>query len=291
MGFALDPLEWFPQRDLRVHKGLCGRVAVVAGSLSMLGAAVLAAKAALRCGAGMVYVLTIPEALPLINVVHPELIVLPLPVFKGEVSRNAFDVFEEYADSYAFDAVAFGPGMGRSEGTQAFIRQSVHWFAEHRSLFSVLDGDALFAFSPYQAHGTLPKNFSVLTPHAREFERLFGVVVPDKDEARIQAAQEAAKHIHQVVVLKGHHSVIADSDQSRLNFTGNPGMATAGSGDVLTGIILALLGMGLSPFQGAVLGVHLHGLAGDKAYERKGIGLIASDLIAVLPEVLPRQSH
>ncbi len=237
----MDYSQLLPKRPKDVHKGQCGKVGLIAGSRTMIGAGILAARAALRTGSGLVYLLTIPEAAPAVNIAYPEIIVYP---FETPIECDAF---------------VMGPGLG-----------SESWAMHHVDVPCVIDGDGLFEFQKYNLSNV------ILTPHGGEFERLFGTI----------SSEDAAKSCGHIVVKKGPGTVITDGKKTVVNPTGNPGMATAGSGDVLSGVIASLIGQGLSLFDAAALGVYLHGLAGDLAYEQLGNGLIASDIIDFLPKAL-----
>ena len=257
-----------PKRPSDVHKGRCGRIGVVAGSPSMIGAAILVSLAALRSGAGLVYLMTSPEAVGHINIHYPELIVLP---------SQTLEAVKGYHNEYRFSTLAIGPGLGRQTETRAHIRDLVLW-AQSEKIPSVLDADALYALDQrfFEEIGT---SQFVLTPHPKEFNRLMGQDGPINN--REQAAKTAAEQLGQVLVLKGKGTVVTSPEHCHVNESGNPGMATAGSGDVLTGMIAALLGQGLSCFEAAKLGVFLHGFAGDLAMKTHSqYGMIASDIIA-----------
>jgi hydroxyethylthiazole kinase-like uncharacterized protein yjeF len=249
-----------PKRPKNAHKGMCGRVGVIAGSLSMLGAAILTARAALRTGAGLVYLITAPEALAHINIVYPEIIVLPFGDYK-QITR--------YLTDYKINSLAIGPGLGRTEKTQKLTRKIIFEYCVAHKLKTVIDADALFAISKNKLE-TLSETQFVLTPHKKEYEQLFGPQEP----------QDVALATKQVVLCKGPNTIVCDPQNKYINKTGNEGMATAGAGDVLTGMIAALVGQGSSVYDAAVLGAYLHGLAGDFAKQEKGIySLIASDII------------
>ncbi|MFC1616879.1 NAD(P)H-hydrate dehydratase [Candidatus Margulisiibacteriota bacterium] len=241
----IDIVKLLPKRNKNTHKSQCGRVGIIAGSKNMLGAAVLCARSALRSGAGLVYLFTVKEATPLVNIVYPEIIVLP---------------FQDYL-KVKLDVIAIGPGMGREKSTQKFINKVL----KDIQIPAVVDADALYSVD----FTKLRNKDLVLTPHQGEYDRRFS-----------QKCEQTAKEINQIVVLKGPKTQVCSPTEKYVNTTGNPGMATAGSGDVLTGIIAALIGQGLISFNAAKLGVYLHGLAGDLAKKEKGIySLIASDII------------
>ncbi|MDR0660743.1 MAG: NAD(P)H-hydrate dehydratase [Prevotellaceae bacterium] len=251
------------------HKGVYGKCLLVAGSAGMAGAAVLAARACYRSGAGLLTV-HIPSFLgDVVQTAIPEAI----------VSLDKVAVYTSAIPDTHFTAAAIGPGMGKHPDTrEAFCR-----FLQTNDQPLVLDADALNILAENDNWVTfLPKN-TIITPHPKEFERLVGKWRNSTD--RIDKQVRLASVFDMVVVVKGARTTIALPDGSVwFNSTGNPGMATAGSGDVLTGVILALLGQGLSPRNAAILGVYIHGLAGDLAAEKVGeVSLMASDIVDYLP--------
>ena len=276
-----------PPRPPDSHKGTFGRVLIVAGSRGMAGAAVLAARAALRSGAGLVTAL-IPESLSTTLAVGvPEatqrLLSETLDACADALARALGDV-----DASAFDALAIGPGLG----TDQRARELVGWALEH-AIPQVVDADALNVIALDRDESRLqlePSERRVWTPHPGEFRRLTSAW-PRTDDERLEAAEAFVASFGGILVLKGHRTVIMDDRRYTINETGNPGMATAGAGDVLTGSIAALLGQGQSAFDAARLGAHLHGRAGDLARDDVGeVSLIAGDLVEALPRaVLERQ--
>lgn len=281
---AVYTLPSLPPRGLDSHKGDFGRVLVVAGSRGMSGAAVLCASAALRGGAGLVRVAAPEEIVPVVAAGNPCYMTAPLPQDPGgRLDTTAGPTLVELARSN--DVVAAGPGLGLSAGTTALVGLLVR----ETATALVLDADSLNALQSHTADlrgRSLP---AILTPHPGEFARLLGT-----DAAAVQARRQelavrfAAEH-NVVVVLKGHGTLVTDGRQLYRNSTGNPGMATGGTGDVLTGLIAALLGQGLKPFAAAQLGVYLHGLAGDLARDEVGeVSLIASDVLEYLPRAFRR---
>ncbi|MFA5880302.1 MAG: NAD(P)H-hydrate dehydratase [Candidatus Margulisiibacteriota bacterium] len=275
-----------PKRRKDFHKGDCGRVGIIAGSSAMLGSAILASKAALRSGAGLVYLMTIEEALPYINIVHPELIILPLMSRDGVITFDNIQLIKKYHEEKKFHSLAIGPGLTTSYHTQRLIPQIMR-FASSNEIKLVLDADALNVINlddfKHCSHHSI-----VLTPHAKEFERIYGKKPVEKDQ-RIYYAEDLAKKIKQIVVLKGYETVIADEKDMVINKTGNNALATAGTGDVLTGIIASFLAQGVPAFQAAALGVYLHGLAGDLAQKEKtNFGVISSDLLTYLPKAFKK---
>ena len=247
------------------HKGTLGNTLLIAGSYPMMGAAVLAAKGAIRSGTGL---LSMHVPCKLKEVIH-----LSVPEAVGEVDRNEF-CFSGVDNLSRFQAVGIGPGIGTSPVTAEGIRQLLSvWQGK-----VVLDADALNLLASNSGLLELLPKGAVLTPHPKEFERLAGKSVNDFD--RLNKLSTFAR-LHQVyVVLKGAHTIIATPEgECYFNMTGNPGLAKGGAGDVLTGIIAALLASGHSPLDAAVIGVYAHGLAGDLVVEEQGMrGVRAGDI-------------
>lgn len=284
------PLPLLPRRPRDAHKGDFGRVLVLAGSPRMTGAAVLAGEAALRAGAGLV-TLGVPASVHAIvasRVLCETTLPLPFSRATGGFSRAA--AARASAAAGEMSAVAIGPGIGLDAGTRAFVRALLPTLAVPH----VIDADALNALADgFARNGLVPSAAPrVLTPHPGEMARLLGLSTAAVQADRAGAARRAAKLARGVVVLKGHRSVVTDGERVALNRTGNPGMATGGTGDVLTGVVAALLGQGLSAFDSARLGAHVHGLAGDIAAAVHGeTSLIASDLLLTLGAAFERAAR
>ena len=251
---------------------------VVGGSRGMAGAAALAGMAALRGGAGLVR-LAVPE--PCLDTVagfEASYMTVPLPADDaGRIAPEAFERLVELIEPAT--VVACGPGLGRSPGLDRLVARLYREVGKPM----VFDADALNALATEPAALSHPGGPRVLTPHPGEFA---GLIAKKLDgEERNDAAVELAARCGGVVVLKGHRTLVTDGSRRAINTTGNPGMATGGSGDVLTGLITALACQGLEPFDAARLGVHLHGLAGDLAAEEIGqVSLVAGDLIQFISE-------
>ncbi len=263
------------------HKGDYGKVCIIAGSVGMSGAAALAGRAALRAGAGLVRVATPKSILPIVASIEPSFTTIALPEDDlGRISTKATDVILKAIDEN--DAVAFGPGIGISRG----IRSILEILLEQQSLKLLIDADGLNNLARLNNWPAKRKAKLILTPHPGELKRLWsGLFRQALPTERQDQATKLAQYSQSTVVLKGAGTVVTDSEKIYINRTGNPGMATAGSGDVLTGVITALMGQGLSDFNAAVLGVAIHGLAGDIATEKVGqISLIATDIIESLPD-------
>ena len=284
-----DIVHWLPRRAFNVHKYQLGNVFVLAGSTGLTGAAVMASEAALGSGAGVVH-LGVPAGLN--NVLETKLTEVMTIPFKetaeGTLSLNDFDRIIDRVNTSSISII--GPGISRHYETQNLVRRIV----EHATAPLLIDADALFALVGH-LDLLLRKDIDIiLTPHVGEFSRL---VVQSKEEIeieRISIAQTFAVEFGVILVLKGAPTVIATKEgKVYINPTGNPGMATAGAGDVLSGIIAGLAAQDCSAEEAACMGVYLHGLAGDHARDRVGeYGLIATDLIAsfatILKDVTPR---
>ena len=255
------------------HKGDRGRVLIVAGSLSMSGAARLAGWGALRGGAGLVTIATPDVVQPIVAADLPCAMTLPLPCRKGVLMASGVTA----ARAIEADAIAIGPGL--TTGAKPFLRR----FLDGLDVPVVLDADALniLAEEPGMLDGTAT---AVLTPHPGEAARLLGRSI---DRERVAAACELAERFGVVAVLKGADTVVCDGDRYFVNRTGNPGMATGGTGDILAGLLAARLASGMDPFPAAVQSVHIHGLTGDLAAAAVGENaMVATDLVASLAAAL-----
>ncbi len=260
----------YRKRDKWSHKGDFGKVLLIAGSKGKIGAGVLCARACLRSGTGLLTVYVPECGYQIMQTSVPEAMTL---------TDGAELQFSKAPDTKGFDVLGMGPGLGTEKGTMEAFRTLL----QRAKQPMVLDADALNLMSQdNKLLEYLPKN-AILTPHPKEFERLAGGWVNDFE--RLQKQLEFSRKYQVVVVLKGAHTSIASpSGQVYFNSTGNPGMATGGTGDVLTGILTGLLGQQYPPFEAAVLGVFLHGLAADLAVKELGVdSIIASDLITHLP--------
>jgi ADP-dependent NAD(P)H-hydrate dehydratase len=282
------PLPRLPERRPESHKGDYGRALLVGGSRDMSGAIALAGMATLRSGAGLV-TLAVPRAIQdVVARIEPSYMTHGLADDGAHLGPAAAD--EVLAMAGPQSAIALGPGLGRGDGLTQFVVRLYGDIAQPM----VVDADALFALAQRPESLTKPGGPRVLTPHAGEFARLAGLpmdeakTLADADDARrSQAAAELAGRDstgRTIVLLKGHRTVVADGRRASINHTGNPGMATGGTGDALTGIITGLLSQSLSPWDAARLGAYVHGLAGDLAAADLGeVSLIASDLVKYLP--------
>jgi NAD(P)H-hydrate epimerase len=266
------------------NKGSFGRVLIVAGSRGMSGAAILAGCAALRGGAGLVRVAVPAGILPIVAGGNPCYITAPLPEDRdGQLADLAEADLLDLAESHS--VVALGPGLGRSKAlTDLVLAVLVRGTAP-----LVLDADGLNVLAGHSDRLRGRSAPLIITPHPGEFARLVGQDIPTVQAHRRDLAVRFAAEHRLMLLLKGHGTLVTDGRRLYTNSTGNPGMATAGSGDVLTGLIAALLGQGLEAFAAAQLGAWLHGRAGDLARDDLGeASLIASDLLQYLPRAFRR---
>ncbi len=267
-------------RAIAAHKGDFGKVCIVAGSVGMSGAAALAGRSALRAGAGLVRVAVPKSILPIVASIEPSYTTIPLEDAAGQISKKALAQLIEAAGDN--DVMAFGCGVGVS----AAVRSVLEALLGLDNLRLIIDADGLNNLSKIKDWPQKTKARLVLTPHPGEMARLWqGLFRDQPPNEREPLAIQFAQRTNFTTVLKGAGTVVTDAKQIYVNTTGNPGMATAGSGDVLTGVITALMGQGMSDFDAAVYGVYVHGLAGDIAAEKLGqISLMATDIIDALPQ-------
>lgn len=272
------PLPALPPRPADAHKGTFGRALIVGGSRGMTGAVALAGKACLRGGAGLVR-LAVPDVCQdSVAAFEPSYMTLGLPSdLEGRLTLSAFGKLQAAAANAT--ALAVGPGLGRSAGLLELVATVCREITQP----IVLDADALNAVAERVDMLRWSAGPRILTPHPGEFARLLNRPSIEIAERRALAEQFAAE-FGVVLVLKGHQTVVTDGSTTSLNPTGNPGLATGGSGDVLTGVITGLVCQGLTPLDAARLGVYVHGWAGDLAAAELGqVSLIASDLVDWLP--------
>ncbi|MDR3566047.1 MAG: NAD(P)H-hydrate dehydratase [Negativicutes bacterium] len=271
-----------PVRQPWAHKGSCGRVLVVAGSQGFTGAAALAANAAVRAGAGLVTLGVAASLQPIMAGKLTEVMTRPLPETAwGALGLDAAPYIQKLVETC--DVLAMGPGLGRDEEAAEVVRETV------RSACCplVLDADALNALVGNTEILLESEALAVLTPHPGELARLTGLGVDIINADRLTAARDAAGEWGCIVVLKGPGTVVAFPDgEVFINTTGNAGMATGGTGDVLTGVITALIAQGLSSHDAAVAGVYIHGLAGDIAARQGIVGMSAGDLLQAIPAAI-----
>ena len=264
-------LSLLPDRNPWGHKGDFGKLLLLCGSRGYTGAAFFAAMGALRSGAGLVF-LGVPE-----SIYGIEAVIFPLPDAGGRLSADA--VPEILTRLPQMDAVLVGPGLGQPEGTLAVVRAVL----ENAQCPVVVDADGINVLSAHRDLLRGRKLSTILTPHDGEFARLGGVIGED----RMAAAAALAEELGCVVLLKGHETCITDGIDGYINPTGNPGMAVGGSGDVLAGVITALLGAGLPPLEAAACGAWLHGAAGDRCAAELGqYGMLPTDMLSALPRLM-----
>ena len=270
-------LSLLPDRNPWGHKGNFGKLLLLCGSRGYTGAAFFAAMGALRSGAGLVF-LGVPESIYGIEAVKlNEPVIFPLPDAGGRLSADA--VPEILTRFPQMDAVLVGPGLGQTEGKLAVVRAVL----EKAECPVVVDADGINVLSAHRDLLRGRKSPTILTPHDGEFARLGGVIGED----RMSAAAALAEELGCVALLKGHETCITDGTDGYLNPTGNPGMAVGGSGDVLAGVITALLGAGLPPLEAAACGAWLHGAAGDRCAAELGqYGMLPTDMLSALPRLM-----
>ena len=270
-------LRILPDRDVNASKGDFGRILLLCGSRGFTGAAALAAMGALRSGAGLVY-LGVPESIYAIEAIKlNEPVVFPLADEGGMLSDRS--IGEIQGRLSAMDAVLVGPGLGRSPGTRVVVTAVL----ESYQGCVVLDADGINVLSEHRNVLRGRKYPTVLTPHDKEFRRIGGnLTLP-----RVQAAEAFAAEMGVTLLLKGHETIITDGERTYINKTGNPGMAVGGCGDVLSGMIVSLVGQGIEPLLAAAVAAWLHGRAGDVCAEQMGqYGMLPSDMLQVLPRLL-----
>ena len=298
--------ELLPKRPLGAHKGTFGKALLVAGSVNYTGAAYLASAAATRVGAGLVTLALAENLHPILASKLSEVTFLLLPHDTGALVPGAMKILSERVPDY--DALLLGPGLGRDDKTVEFVQRflSGQWRSRSSRVgflvageeeaeggrevlpLSVIDADGLNALADRPNWWKYLGGPNVLTPHPGEMARLVGCGVDEVEADRIGAAREMAERWKQVVTLKGAHTIVAAPDgQTVIIPFANPGLATAGSGDVLAGAIVGFLAQGLSPFAAAVAGAYLHGLAGDLVRKEMGAaGMVAGDLLPMLPQAI-----
>ena len=272
-----DVLNILPNRDPFSHKGNFGRILLLCGSRGYTGAAALAATGALRSGAGLVY-LGVPESIYEIEAIKlTEPVVFPLPDKDGCFSASAIESVKTKLQN--MDAVLIGPGISCTEDTHVFVANILRCYNGP----IILDADGINVLAGHIDLLRGRTGPTVLTPHDGEFMRIGG----ELSEDRVSSAEAFARETGAVVLLKGHRTVITDGVESYVNHTGNPGMAVGGSGDILAGIITALIGQGIQPLLAAACGAWLHGAAGDICARQIGqYGMLPTDMLQVLPRLL-----
>ena len=267
---------FFPTRDRYAHKGNFGRDLLLCGSRGFTGAAALAARGALRVGAGLVF-LGVPESIYAIEAVKlDEPVVFSLADRDGMLAKEAAE--EVKMRFSGMDTVLIGPGLGQSEGTLCVLK-TVLWYFQGPVVVDA-DGINLLAKHKYLLRGRSAP--TILTPHEGEFMRMFGPITNRRENA-----VSLARELGVIILLKGHETLITDGETIYCNPTGNPGMAVGGSGDVLAGMITGLLGQGIPALQAAAVGAWLHGRAGDICAGELGeYGMLPTDMLEVLPRLI-----
>lgn len=272
-----DVTDLFPERNPWGHKGSFGKVLVLCGSRGFTGAAYLAAMGALRVGAGLAFA-GVPESIyPIEAVKLTEPVVFPLPEEDGRLSEQAVKPVLERVPG--MDAVLIGCGLGISEGTRAVVEAVL----ENAECPVVLDADGISLVSGHMDILRGRRGQTILTPHDGEFVRVGGVIGED----RMASAAEFARENGCVLLLKGHQTCVTDGSLGYRNRTGNAGMAVGGSGDLLAGMIVGLLGQGMPPLEGAACAAWLHGAAGDLCARELGQrAMLPTDMLKALPRLL-----
>ena len=272
-----DIKSLFRIRNKFAHKGHFGRVLLFTGSAGKMGAAILSSRACLRSGTGLLTV-HVPEC-------GYEIMQIAVP--EAMVSIDESERFISWLPGHLdYDVIGIGPGIDTREETARLLEELLNQYQQPL----VIDADGLNLISQHKHFLEKIPPKSILTPHPKEFERMAGSW--DNDYQRLDLQREFSRENNVLVVFKGAYTTISTPDGLIFfNSTGNPGMATAGSGDVLTGIITSLLGQGYTPEEAATIGVYLHGLAGDLAADEKGVAsLIAGDIVDFLPEAFQKVS-
>ncbi len=273
-----DVLLVTKKRALSAHKGDFGRALFIGGSEVFSGAPALMSMAALRTGVDIAYTASPEGTAHDIASMSPDLITIKLE--GSHLNQKNLNLLKDYFG--LVDAVVLGPGVGLHSETKSFVKACVKAVEEVGKPL-LLDADGLKAFSEFKRSLKVPL---VLTPHAGEFAILTGKKLPEDLESRVQMVTQAAAELGAVILLKGKVDIISDGKRVKLNFTGNPGMTVGGTGDVLSGIVGALLSQKIDPFEAAVAGAFVNGAAGDLAAGELGFHLVATDLLNFIPQVL-----
>lgn len=270
------------KRATTAHKGDCGKVLIIGGSKGMSGSVILAGSSALKTGAGLVYMAYPESLLPIVGKKLTECISLPMHEENGHFAEDASDEIVERMKG--MDAIIIGPGMGVSSATETIVSKII----SAARVPVLVDADGLNCLAKNPSILKKAKAPVVLTPHPGEMARLTSTSIKAVQESRLSMAKTFAKDFHAVVLLKGPDTLVADhGGHTYINSTGNPGMATAGSGDVLSGIAGALLAEGIEPAKAAACAAFVHGAAGDIAADKKGVrSLMASDIVSGISEAL-----
>ncbi|MFN4111475.1 MAG: NAD(P)H-hydrate dehydratase, partial [Ignavibacteria bacterium] len=280
----LDIFEKLPRRPYNAHKYSVGKILAIAGSAGLTGAAKMSCEAALRSGCGGVLLITTKKLLNIFAKSLKEVMTFPLKENNGNYFiEKDFDEIKQKID-WA-DVLLIGPGLGQNEETLKFLKRIILSYPQKKK---VIDADGLNLLSTFMNEKGLSLKNSILTPHLGEFSRLTNKTIDEIKERIFDIGTEFAIKYETVLVLKGSPTIIFDSEgNSFINSTGNSGMATVGMGDVLTGMISSFYSQGLNALDAAIVGVYLHGLAGDIAAIKKGkLSLISSDVIKFIPDAI-----
>ena len=280
-----DILKILPERAKRTNKGSYGRLYIIAGSKDMTGAVALCCKGAFRAGAGLVYACTVQSGIHVVQQLVPEAVVMPLSEYEGKVRYECYEENIEPKIGNA-SAIAVGPGLGMSEEVTEFVNKLI----TEVDKTVIIDADGLNAISKNPSVLLSLKHVPVITPHPGEMSRLTGLKISEILHDTVSVARNFAMQYNSIVVLKDARTVVASPDgRVIINVTGNPSMATGGSGDVLTGVISSLIAQGLAPFDAAAVGVYLHGLSGDICRDKLGsYGVMAGDIAENIAEAVKR---
>lgn len=265
-------------RSLKSHKGDFGKLLVIGGSQTYIGAPTFVGLAALRTGADLVYIASPEKTAYAISTISPNLISIKL--FGDHLSLANLGEIQPLINKV--DAVVVGPGLGIHKETEEALKKIFNMLNEFKKPFLV-DADAIKTFGESEIN---LKTSVILTPHAGEFEKLTGIKPSTSLKERIEEVKEAAKKFKVIILLKGGVDIISDGEKFKLNFTGNPGMTVGGTGDVLAGIAGAFLAQGFNPFNSAVAAAFINGAAGDMVYLEKGYHMVSTDLIEKIPKAI-----
>lgn len=270
-----DIMKLLPEREKRTNKGSFGRLYIIAGSKDMTGAVALCCEGAFRAGAGLVYACTVQSGISVVQQLVPEAVVIPLTEYNGKVRYECYveDIAPRIGNA---SSIAVGPGLGTSDEVTEFVTKLITEVDKPL----IIDADGLNAIASNPSVLLKLKQVPIITPHPGEMSRLTGLTIQEILENTVTVARNFAMQYNSVVVLKDARSIIASpSGRVVINVTGNPSMATGGSGDVLTGVISSLVAQGLEPFYAAVIGTYIHGLSGDICKEKLGsYGVMSWDI-------------
>jgi len=267
------PLPKLPSRSSDSHKGSFGTAVLIGGSRGMSGAIALSGMAALRGGCGLTFIACPEQVWPMVAATDPSFLTIPLPDENGVLTANAFTAEADWLQKA--DAVGIGPGLGQGSSQQQLVSELYAKLPQPL----VVDADGLNNLASQLQSLSAPAGPRVLTPHPGEMSRLTGKSTAEIQENREAVAMEFAKAHGCVLVLKGAQTIVTDGAEMFVNMTGNNGLGTGGTGDVLTGLLTSLLAQGMTALDAAHMAVHVHGHAADVAVEQLGVrGLIASDL-------------